>query len=194
MFPREQRDFLAQFLLRPTGVGAIAPSSRSLAAAMVESVDWAEAATVVEYGPGTGAFTGDIVGRLRPGAKFFAIEINPTFCEALRRRFPHVRIYQQSVRDVAEVCRQEEVQQVDAILCGLPWAAFSHRDQVAYLDAMMGVLRSGGQFATFAYLQGLLLPTARRFRRRLDEYFSTVESSRTVWRNLPPAIVYRCRR
>lgn len=191
---REQRDFLVQFLFRPAGVGAVAPSSRHLAQAMVEWIDWSELRVVVEYGPGTGAFTADILARLPAEARFFALEINPTFCEALHRRFPELRIYRQSVQEVDQVCQQEGVSQVDAVLCGLPWAAFSHREQVAYLDAMFRVLRPGGQFVTFAYLQGLVLPAGRRFRRRLDEYFSTVESSRTVWRNLPPAIVYRCRR
>ncbi len=191
---REQRDFLLQFLFRPTGVGAIAPSSRHLARAMVDWIDWAEVAGVIEYGPGTGAFTADILARLPAGAKFVALEINPTFCEALQRRFPELRLHQRSVREVPQVCQLEGIAQVDAVLCGLPWAAFSHRDQVDYLDALFRVLKPGGQFVTFAYLQGLLLPAGRRFRRRLDEYFSTVESSRTVWRNLPPAIVYRCRR
>ena len=59
---------------------------------------------------------------------------------------------------------------------------------------MMAVLRPGGQFATFAYLQGLLLPAARRFRANLGRSFSQVERSPTAWTNLPPAFVYRCRR
>jgi phospholipid N-methyltransferase len=34
-------------------------------------------------------------------------------------------------------------------------------------------------------------PLARRFRRRLREQFSDVASTRTIWRNIPPAYVYR---
>lgn len=161
---------------------------------MADSIDWAAGGVVVEYGPGTGAFTGEILARLRPGARFFAVELNPVFCEALRVRFPELHVHQASVQQVAELCRRENVEQIDAILSGLPWAAFSDSDQAACLGAMMSVLKPGGQFATFAYLQGLLLPAGRRFRRRLGECFSTVESSRVVWRNFPPAIVYRCRR
>jgi phospholipid N-methyltransferase len=59
---------------------------------------------------------------------------------------------------------------------------------------MMTVLRPGGQFVTFAYLHGLPLPAGRRFANRLPEYFSEISRSRTVWMNLPPALVYRCRR
>ncbi len=103
-------------------------------------------------------------------------------------------ILQDSVANIEELCRQQGVSGVDAIICGLPWAAFSEGDQTACLDAMMTVLRPGGYFATFAYLQGMLLPAGRRFRRKLGSYFGEVRVSPTVWLNVPPAFVYQCRR
>jgi len=186
--------FLVEFLRRPGTVGAVAPSSSQLAAKMVEWIDWAHVKGAIEYGPGTGAFTSEILNRLAPEARFFAIEINPQFVARLHQRHPELRVYQESVAKVRSLCRQEGIDRVEAILCGLPWAAFSDADQTAYLDAMMTVLAPGGQFVTFAYLQGLLLPAGRRFRSKLRAYFSEVSTSRTAWRNLPPAFVYRCRR
>ena len=62
------------------------------------------------------------------------------------------------------------------------------------LRELRRVLKPGGQFVTFAYLQGLLLPAGRRFRAKLKRSFSDVTKSKIVWRNLPPAFVYRCRR
>jgi hypothetical protein len=50
----------------------------------------------------------------------------------------------------------------------------------------------GGAFATFAYLQGTFLPAGRSFKKRLTKYFSKVVKSKVIWRNLPPAFVYRC--
>jgi phospholipid N-methyltransferase len=194
MLTHQSRRFFTQFLVKPGAVGAVAASSPALARRMVEWIDWSQARAVVEYGPGTGAFTGEILARLGPSTKFFAVEINPSFVAILAERFPGLAVHQESVRDVRDVCAREGVEQIDAVLCGLPWAAFRRDDQTAYLDAMMSVLRPGGQFATFAYLQGLLLPAARRFRRMLGDYFSSVETSPVVWRNFPPALVYRCRR
>ena len=103
-------------------------------------------------------------------------------------------VLQESVANIEELCRQQGVSEVDAIVCGLPWAAFSDQDQTAYLDAMMKVLKPGGHFATFAYLQGMVLPAARRFRKKLRSYFGEVRMSPTVWLNVPPAFVYQCRR
>jgi phosphatidylethanolamine/phosphatidyl-N-methylethanolamine N-methyltransferase len=80
------------------------------------------------------------------------------------------------------------------MISGLPWAAFPLALQEEVLDAVVAALRPGGRFTTFAYLQGTLLPAGRRFRRRLDEHFCEVRRSPVVWRNFPPAFVYRCRK
>ena len=186
-------NFQWEFVRHPGTVGAIAASSSSLAREMVQGFDWHRIRTVVEYGPGTGAITGEILGRLQPGARYAAIEINPQFVQHLRTRYPGVAIHQNSAVDVASVCAQEGFASLDAIVCGLPWASFGAPLQTAILDAAIAMLEPDGQFATFAYLQGLLLPGGMKIRRRLQRCFASVESSRVVWRNLPPAFVYRCR-
>ena len=188
----EHARFLSEFVLRPRAVGAVSPSSRGLAEKMVEWIDWPNVRAVVEYGPGTGAFTKEILSRLSPGTSFFAIEINPVFAARLAERYPDVPVHEESVKDVARLCEQEGIEQVDAIVCGLPWAAFCNRDQEDFLEAMTTVLRPGGQFVTFAYLQGLLMPAGRRFKGKLRRHFSRIERSKTAWMNLPPAFVYRC--
>ena len=186
--------FLFEFVRRPGVVGAVSPSSPGLALKMVEWIDWPQVHAVAEYGPGTGVFTGHILQRMQPQTRFFAVEINPRFVESMRAAYPGLAVYQESVKNVKSLCQKEQIDQLDAIVCGLPWAAFSEPMQNDFLDAMMTVLRPGGQFVTFAYLQGLLLPAGRRFGRKLRSYFSSVQRSKTAWRNLPPALVYRCRR
>jgi len=194
MVGREYGRFFCEFLLHPVRVGAIAPSSRGLALRMVRWIDWERVNTVVEYGPGAGVFTAEILQCKRPGTEFFAVELDSQFAALLARRFPDLTLLHDSVANIEALCRQQGVSEVDAIVCGLPWAAFSDRDQTAYLDAMMRVLKPGGHFATFAYLQGMILPAARRFRGKLLSYFGEVQVSPVVWLNLPPAFVYQCRR
>lgn len=184
--------FLKNFLRHPTQVGAIAPSSPGLVAAMTDWFDWEGARGVVEFGPGTGVFTEAVAKNLHDQAHFFAIERSPELAATTRQRCPGITIYEDSVVNVAELCRRESIERVDAIVCGLPWASFSDSLQCEIMDAMFDVLAPGGQFATFAYWQGVALPAGLRFSRRLHEKFASVERSPTVWRNLPPAFVYRC--
>lgn len=159
---------------------------------MVRWIDWSTARGVVEYGPGTGVFTSAIVQQLQGDARFFAIERSAELAQLVRKRCPQTSVHEDTVENVAKLCRQEGIESVDAIVCGLPWASFPESLQDTCLDAMMEVLRPGGQFVSFAYWQGMALPAAWRFKKKLNAYFSDVHRSRTVWRNLPPAFVYRC--
>src|SRR6476659_6895465 len=55
---RPQLRFLSSFLRQPLLVGSVWPSSTALSRVIVESCGLRPGDTVVELGPGTGAFTG----------------------------------------------------------------------------------------------------------------------------------------
>ncbi len=186
--------FTGRFFRRPLRVGAIAPSSDQLADAVTSWGELHEADVVVEYGPGTGAFTSRILARLKPGATFVAIELDRVLCQSLRRQFPEAAIYRDSAVNVMRCLRRHGLSGADCIVSGLPWATFGPELRRALMDRTLEALAPGGRFVTFAYLQGLLLPSGRAFRRMLIERFSMVSTSRVVWCNLPPAFVYRCTR
>ena len=191
---RDQWKFFGGFVRHPKAVSSVAPSSSVLARAMADCIDWDKTDVLVEYGPGTGPITQVLVDRIRDGARFLAIELDPAFAQEVTEKFPQVTVCEGSVADAAEFCRRHNVDQVDSIISGLPWASFSDELQTSFLEATKAVLRPGGQFVTFGYLQGRLMTTGRRFRRKLDEYFSEVRTSSPVWRNIPPAFFYDCRR
>ena len=184
--------FLSRFLRHPQAVGAVAPSSRFLAEAMLDSVNWDDASCVLEFGPGTGPFTRHVPNRLKPGGRFLAVERDPAFVARLRNDLPHVDVAHADVTAVAGELKARDLGPADAILCGLPWAAFPPDLQTRLMTATLEHLKPGGSFATFAYVQGAVLPAGRRFRTLLDRHFSRVHLSPVVWRNAPPAFVYRC--
>ncbi len=188
----EYTHFFKQFLTQPNAIGAVAPSSSRLARRMVDWIEWESHSVVVEFGAGSGALTSHILERVNHRHNFFAIEINPNFVATLRERFPDLKVHEDSVENVAELCRKENVESVDAVVSGLPWAAFPGELQDKFLDAMSAVLKPGGQFTTFAYISGLALPAGQRFRKRLKNHFSEVSQSRVTWRNFPPAFTYQC--
>lgn len=182
--------FLKNFLMHPIATGAVAASSGVLARTIVEAADIGEARVVVEFGPGTGVFTEEILRALSPGALFFTIEQNPEFAEATRRRCPDAIVYSDSALNTQQHLREHGAASCDRIVCGLPWASFPESLQDSLLAVVHDVLAPGGRFVTFAYLQGLLLPAGLRFARKLRRSFHRVTTTPTVWRNLPPAFVY----
>ena len=182
--------FLQQFLRFPALTGAIAPSSRRLADAMVLLADLGPTSRIVEFGPGTGVITEAILQHLPGSALFFSIEINPIFIELTQKRCPGVTIYHDSAENAKQYLLAHGTEQCDVILCGLPWAAFSDELHERLLGVIDDILAPGGRFLTFAYLQGLLLPAGYKFRKKLRSRFSCLATSRIVWRNLPPAFIY----
>jgi phospholipid N-methyltransferase len=194
MTARATASFFREFLDHPHQVGAIIPSSDRLSERIVQAVDWSTVQNVIEVGPGTGVATRMIFEYKPPQAKFLAIERSPRFVTHLQQRFPELTVVNDCVSNVEQICRAHDIAGVDAVVSGLPWTLFSEQDQTRYLEALMTVMRPGGQFTTFAYLTAMVLPSAQRFRDKLSRYFSVIQRSRVVWRNLPPAFVYRaCR-
>jgi len=183
-------EFLKHYIQAPTRTGAVAASSEALADMITGRARLQDARCVVELGPGTGVFTEKILARIRPGTVFFAMEINPTFVAATRLRCPQANVFQDSAEKTAEYLLRCNRRQCDRVISGLPWASFDPSLQDRLLTTILEVLEPGGLFLTFAYLQGLLLPPGLRFRRKLRRAFQKVETTPTVWKNLPPAFVY----
>ena len=186
--------FLRQFVRSPQTVGAIMPSSRALADTMLAPVDFTRAGMIVEFGPGTGAFTRAIASRLAPGSRYLGIELNADFVRSLRRSLPGLDFVHGSVADTTSILADRGISQVDAIICGLPWATLPISLQDTVFRAIDLALAPGGVFVTFGYLQSLVLPPAWALRRRLRHNFATVERSAVVWGNVPPAFAYICRK
>ena len=80
------------------------------------------------------------------------------------------------------------------LVSGLPWAAFDEPTQRSVLSEVVAVLDPAGVFTTFAYVHARWSPPAQRLLRSLRARFEEVVISRTVWANVPPALVCLCRR
>ncbi len=188
------RLFLRQFAQAPRSVGAVLPSSPALAEAMIAPIDFATARVIVEFGPGTGAFTRAIARRLQPSCRYLGIELNAAFCRSLAVEFPQLTFVEDSVADLSRILAAHGIREVDAIVCGLPWASLPISLQEKVFGEIDQALVPGGAFMTFAYLHGLALPGAWALRRRLRGSFAQVEHSPIVWGNIPPAFAYICRK
>ncbi len=185
---------LRQFIKKPGTVGTLCSSSPALAKVMVENIDIASAHYIAELGPGTGAITSSILKNITTDSKFFAIELDQTIYEEFRKHHPNITIYHDSAENLTSIINKEKLPHLDIVISGLPWSVFSEKTQNKIINEVISALNDGGYFTTFAYIQGIFLPSARRFKKLLQNNFSSVEISKIVWNNFPPAFVYRCRK
>ena len=198
--PRPQRAsravsvFVSAVLRNPGAVGAVAPSSAELGAVLASVVPTSGTPTVVELGAGTGAVTTQVAQRLPARGQHLAVEIDPVLAAHLRHTHPGVTVIDGDAAELSALLTAEGVRRVDAVVSGLPWSLFDEAGQRRILTQVAQALAPHGAFSTFAYRHAALLSGAVRFRALLHEVFDEVVVSRTVWRNLPPAHVYVCRR
>ena len=190
----ERLAFLGAFLRKPHAVGAITPSSQALALAMVEGMELRRAKLVIELGPGTGAFTKVILERLGRQTEFVALELDKVSAKRLRQQFPGVAFHHDSAENLHHYVAHSRSKRADIVISGLPWTILPRPVHDRIFRGIIDSLAPDGYFTTFAYVHSGCLPSACRFRSLLKEHFQQVERSRVVWRNIPPAFVYRCSR
>jgi phospholipid N-methyltransferase len=192
----EKAVFLANWMRHPIETGALAPSSEQLAAAMCETMHLGDNSVVVELGPGTGPFTKEVlrIQQRHKNTTYLAFELSDEFIAQLQKQFPQHKdcFLKESAEHICRVLRERGIKQADTVISGLPWAIFPASLQQSILDQVVLCLKPGGRFCTFAYLQGLVLPAGQNFKALLDRTFGGSERSPIVWKNLPPAFVYRC--
>jgi phosphatidylethanolamine/phosphatidyl-N-methylethanolamine N-methyltransferase len=182
--------FAREFLRNRQNIGAVVPSSPALASCIVQAAKVSEAAHVLELGPGTGPFTASIEQAMAPGARYLGIEMNPAFVETLRHRFPRLDFAEAAAQDYDFSAWLPQDTGFDSIVSGLPWTAFPETLQMEILHHVLPRLAPGGRFTTFAYTGFHLLPNGRHFTKVLRDQPGILSTTRTVWRNFPPAFVY----
>jgi phosphatidylethanolamine/phosphatidyl-N-methylethanolamine N-methyltransferase len=196
---KDFKTFATEALADYKTTGAVAPSSRYLASAMLEPLSLKPGCVVVELGAGTGVMTRALLDTLPADATLMAFEINLRFYKYLRRNFSDQRLILLKVR--AEHLNQElhkrGYKRVDAVVSSLALGFFSDSERRALLDAFVPFMDKNSVYTQYQYVHGMGLKDGRlrRFSVRplLHQYFDTVHR-KTVWRNIPPAFVFACRK
>lgn len=158
-------------MVRDRWVGAFAPSSRFVRGRVLRALP-SRLNAVVEYGPGDGTITKELVTLLEPGGSLFVIERNHSFVEDLSSQFsdPRVKIVEgDAVAFAEEKVRNGE--QVDVALSSIPLSFLSSEDRARFVKAVRASLGPGGRFIVFHQYSLLVLPLLRRHFARVRWQF-----------------------
>lgn len=177
--------FTRNFLKSPAMLGAVVPSSPFLVKDMMSPVDWTRARVLVEYGPGVGTFTKEILKRMRPDAVLIAIELNTDFVEYLRHhiRDPRFHVVHGSAARVRSILAEQNLGAADYIISGLPYRNMSDSLRREILDESRMALNAEGSMLLFQYTRAL--------QPYLESSFSTVTRNFQLF-NILPALIFHC--
>jgi phospholipid N-methyltransferase len=177
--------FLKQFIKQNKMVGSIIPSSRFLAAKMLNHIPINDSKVVIELGPGTGVFTERILELLGNKTQLIVIELNDDFFHTLKERFNHPNLHLKhgSADQIRTYLNELGVEKADLIISSLPLANFPAALRNNIIETAKDCLTENGKFIQFQYsLQSL---------KTLKRNFHSVKVNFTAL-NFPPAFVYTC--
>lgn len=152
--------FLSRFIENPDTVGSIIPSSQRLAEKIIRHIPESKNKNhpgnhYLEIGPGTGSFTSEIVKRLAANDELDVVEIDPTFCELLKKKYadkPNVHVHCKSITEWSPDYKY------DAIISGLPLNAFSPEQVEEFIRSFKTLAKDDG---TISYFEYAFLPTLK---------------------------------
>ncbi|HEY0602914.1 MAG TPA: rRNA adenine N-6-methyltransferase family protein [Herpetosiphonaceae bacterium] len=178
--------FGRNFFKHPQMLGSAIPSSRFLINRLLRRVDWSIADVIVEYGPGVGVFTTEILRRMRPEATLIVFETNGEFVEFLRRTIDDARLHviHGSAAEIGTVLGQLGLTHADYIISGIPYSTMPAEIRSAILDSSYEALSRRGAFLVYQF--------SNAAKPYLQQVFKSVELDFEPL-NILPARLFYCR-
>jgi phospholipid N-methyltransferase len=177
--------FARNFLRHPLMLGSIIPSSRFLIRQLLDPIDWTRAHVIVEYGPGVGGITAEVLRRMPADGLLIAIEKNPDFVGHLRSTFSdrRLKLVEGSAEEVDEILRRCGRSQADYIISGIPFSTIPAPLRERILRTTREVLAPGGAFLVYQFTTRVL-PDLRRIFGYVGRRFELL--------NVLPAHLFIC--
>lgn len=179
--------FAKNFLQHPKMLGSLIPSSRFLVERLLKKVDWERARTIVEYGPGVGTITGNILDRMKPNTRLVVFEMNEDFVRYLNRTFPDPRLHvvHGSAENVQRELERLKLDGADYIISGIPFTTMPEdlRDEI--MRESRAALNPGGAVLVYQFTRAVL-PYLRSHFPKVYQDFEPL--------NILPARLFYCTR
>ena len=157
--------FARNFLRHPRMLGSIVPSSRFLVRQLLQPINWGRARVIVEYGPGVGGITLEVLRQMRADATLVAIEMNPDFVRHLKATIsdPRLHVVAGSAADVDLILRRMNLTGADYIISGIPFSTIKAAEREVILRKTVAVLEPGGAFLLYQFSKRILEDLKRVF-------------------------------
>lgn len=166
-------------------LGSVIPSSRFLVARTLKSIDWSRARIIVEYGPGLGTCTGEILRRMRDDARLVVFETHPDFVRHLRESYDDARleVIHDSAETVDGVLKERGHGGADYVLSGIPFSLMPDETRDRILERTRTVLEPEGAMLVYQFSPTI----GTHLKRVFDEVEWEFEPL-----NILPAVVFHC--
>lgn len=184
---KENLQFLQAFLKNPLKVGAIAPSSPELAAAMLQGIQPDDHNIVLELGVGTGAITKFLRDAIPSRNSYLGLELDSDLVSTLNKKYPDLNIICGNAAEAYKIHAESGLGKVRYVVCCLPFVSLPKEISESVLVEIQKFMDEGCELRIFQYAHGYYLPPAIKLREFLKNRYGKSRRSRLVLKNVPPA-------
>lgn len=104
-------------------VAYIFPSSKALVKRVADKFDFSEPRVIVEFGPGEGCQTREIIKRMHPDSRILLFELDPVLASHLKHQFsndPRIEVFHGDALNFPEALAKRNIAHCDYVLSGIP--------------------------------------------------------------------------
>ncbi|HZG01125.1 MAG TPA: rRNA adenine N-6-methyltransferase family protein [Chitinophagales bacterium] len=140
-----EQSFIKIFL-KDKNVGALFPTSQAVIKRICSKIDFNQLDTLVEYGPGNGVITVELLKRMKPTARLFAIETNEDFLHELHGiHDQRLHVIGGSAADTMALLKPYGVTSADCVLSGIPFTFLKPALRNEIIFQTKELIRPGGK-------------------------------------------------
>jgi phosphatidylethanolamine/phosphatidyl-N-methylethanolamine N-methyltransferase len=144
------------------------------------------AGIVIELGGGTGSITRALLETGLAPHRLVVVERDRALAALLRKRFPGVKVLRGDATELRALVAPLDIHAADAVVSSLPLLSLPKRACHHIVEESFALLGERGIFVQYTYGVASPLPA--------PEFGLVGEPAERIWRNLPPAVVWRFRR
>ncbi|MBW3017042.1 hypothetical protein KY316_01615 [Candidatus Woesearchaeota archaeon] len=172
-------------LIKDKYVASVTPSSRFAVKNICAKINFMKKNVIVEYGPGTGAISKNILKNMNSSSKLILVETNKNFVKKLRKiNDPRVFVFNdcaENIKSILGSCGEDEA---DYVISGIPFSYFDSKKRDSITKNTMQALNGTGKFVVYQFTNDV--------KENLETHFSDVKRNFEL-RNLPPLRIFEAK-
>ncbi len=148
-----KKKIIVKELIKDKNVGAVASASNKLVGDLLKRIDFRNAKIIIEYGPGTGVITHQILNKMQEDAILFVFETNKDFVNHLSKINDErlIVINADAEKALSILNDKYNVEIVDYIVSTIPFTFINIRKRRRIIYKSHKLLEENGKFITYQY-------------------------------------------
>lgn len=153
-------------------VGAIARSSKYVVGKIVKDLKGVKFHSIIEYGPGDGVLTMELLKHLAPDGRMMAVELDGNFVSILKRiNDPRLVVLEGSMQDISSGMSSFGFEKVDLVLSSVPFSLINKKERDLVVRNTYDSLKPDGKFIIFHQYSKIMEDPLKKYFKKIKTLF-----------------------